>query len=214
MSSVIPAEIPVIDIGPFGDGDAAGAAEVAAAFDRACRELGFVVVVGHGVPQDVIDAAHRSSRAFFDLDLAVRDRYAARPAASSATAASARRACPIRWTRRRCPTSRRRTPSAASTAATSPTSPRSSVACTCPTRPGRPRCPSSRPPGPSSTARWTASPGDSCACSRPRWRSRASSSTTRSIATSAACAPSITRTSRPRRSPASSAPAPTPTTAA
>ncbi|WP_434425219.1 isopenicillin N synthase family dioxygenase [Nannocystis pusilla] len=79
MSSVIPAEIPVIDIGPFGDGDAAGAAEVAAAFDRACRDLGFVVVVGHGVPRATIDAAHRSARAFFDLDLAVRDRYAAPP---------------------------------------------------------------------------------------------------------------------------------------
>lgn len=79
MSSAPSSEIPVIDIGPFGDGDGPGAAAVAAAFDRACRDLGFVVVVGHGVPQSAIDAAHRSSRAFFDLELAQRDRYAAPP---------------------------------------------------------------------------------------------------------------------------------------
>jgi len=79
MSQSIPSEIPVIDLRPFTEGDEAGARAVAAEFDRACRDLGFVVVVGHGVPQAVVDAAHRTSRAFFDLDLAVRDRYQAPP---------------------------------------------------------------------------------------------------------------------------------------
>lgn len=79
MSEFIPSEIPVIDLRPFIDGDEAGTREIVAAVDRACRDLGFLVVVGHGVPQAVIEAAHRSARAFFDLDLAVRDRYQAPP---------------------------------------------------------------------------------------------------------------------------------------
>src|SRR5690606_12196145 len=79
MRSTIPPEIPVVDLGPVAPGDEAAARDVAAAVDRACRDLGFIVVVGHGVAQEVIDAAHRTSRAFFDLDLAVRERYQAPP---------------------------------------------------------------------------------------------------------------------------------------
>lgn len=67
--------VSVVDISPFITGDAAGRQEVAAAVDRACREVGFLVVVGHGVPQALIDRAHAAARAFFDLDVEIKERY-------------------------------------------------------------------------------------------------------------------------------------------
>jgi isopenicillin N synthase-like dioxygenase len=46
-------KVPAIDIAPFLDGsDKAG---VARAFAKACEEIGFVVVSGHGIPLDVIE---------------------------------------------------------------------------------------------------------------------------------------------------------------
>jgi isopenicillin N synthase-like dioxygenase len=68
-------KIAVVDISPFIAGDEAGRREVAAAVDRACREVGFLLVVGHGVPQALVDRAHAAARAFFDLDVAVKERY-------------------------------------------------------------------------------------------------------------------------------------------
>ena len=45
--------VPVVDIGPFLSGDAAGKEAVARAVDRACRCIGFLIVGGHGVPRPV-----------------------------------------------------------------------------------------------------------------------------------------------------------------
>ena len=42
------------------------------AIDRACREVGFFGVTGHGVPVEVVAAAWDASRRFFDLPLATR----------------------------------------------------------------------------------------------------------------------------------------------
>jgi isopenicillin N synthase-like dioxygenase len=67
--------IPVIDISPFVAGDPDGSREVAAAVDRAARDVGFFVVVGHDVPPALVDRAHAAARAFFDLDVATKDRY-------------------------------------------------------------------------------------------------------------------------------------------
>ena len=39
--------------------------DVAAVIDRACREVGFFAVTGHGIPAAVIDAAWTAGRAFF-----------------------------------------------------------------------------------------------------------------------------------------------------
>ncbi len=44
-------------------------AEVAAAIDRACCEVGFFVIAGHGVPDDIADSAWDSGRLFFALPL-------------------------------------------------------------------------------------------------------------------------------------------------
>ncbi len=61
--------VPLIDLGPFRHGNAAARAEVAAQVDRACREIGFLVVANHGVPDDLIEATRAVSRAYFDLPL-------------------------------------------------------------------------------------------------------------------------------------------------
>ena len=45
----------------------AGAADVASAIDRACREIGFFVIDGHGVPVELADAAWDAGHAFFAL---------------------------------------------------------------------------------------------------------------------------------------------------
>ena len=71
--------VPVIDIAPFRTGDAAARAQVGRQVDQACRDIGFLVITGHGVPESLIAATRDVSRRFFDLPLAVKRRIA-RPA--------------------------------------------------------------------------------------------------------------------------------------
>jgi len=52
--------VPSIDL-------ASGPEGAAADVRRACEEVGFLTAVGHGVPDDLIEAVARVSRAFFDL---------------------------------------------------------------------------------------------------------------------------------------------------
>ena len=54
-------EVPVIDLTPLREGDAAARRDVAARIGAACRDIGFFAVVGHGVPQPTIDAAWRAT---------------------------------------------------------------------------------------------------------------------------------------------------------
>ncbi len=61
--------VPVIDISPAGEGGDALAA-VGAAVDEACRDIGFLVIVGHGVPDEIIEPAWTTARGFFDLPTA------------------------------------------------------------------------------------------------------------------------------------------------
>ncbi|MGB3736166.1 MAG: 2-oxoglutarate and iron-dependent oxygenase domain-containing protein [Ilumatobacter sp.] len=79
-------DVPVIDVSAFvqeQDRDAprtADAERIGAEVDRACREVGFFSVVGHGVDEAVVDSAYREAMAFFDL--AMPDRLSvARPEA-------------------------------------------------------------------------------------------------------------------------------------
>ena len=58
--------IPIIDIGPFAVGEAEIRARVAAEVDRACRDIGFLIVSNHGVPRRLIDDALAVSMAFFE----------------------------------------------------------------------------------------------------------------------------------------------------
>jgi isopenicillin N synthase-like dioxygenase len=57
-----------LDLEPFRAGDAADRLDVARQLDAACRDTGFLVVTGHGVPQATCDAVLDAFGAFFDLD--------------------------------------------------------------------------------------------------------------------------------------------------
>jgi isopenicillin N synthase-like dioxygenase len=60
-----------IDVGPLVDPDAHGpgdAATAAAAIDRACRELGFFRITGHGLPADLQATLEACAEEFFALD--------------------------------------------------------------------------------------------------------------------------------------------------
>ena len=57
--------IPVIDITPFRTGTADGPAVVDRVAD-ACRDIGFFVVTGHGVPEATTRTLYDGARAFFD----------------------------------------------------------------------------------------------------------------------------------------------------
>jgi isopenicillin N synthase-like dioxygenase len=64
--------IPVIDLSPFFDGGEAGKARVAWEVGRACREIGFLTITGHGVPKPLIEATYNDAKAFFDLPPALK----------------------------------------------------------------------------------------------------------------------------------------------
>ena len=61
--------VPVIDLAPFREGAPAGKAEVAAQVARACEDLGFFTIAGHGVPADLVARMAAVCREFFDLPL-------------------------------------------------------------------------------------------------------------------------------------------------
>lgn len=60
-------EIPIIDLTPFHNDDAEGKQAVARAVDAACREMGFLVISGHGVDGSLEKELYHQGRAFFDL---------------------------------------------------------------------------------------------------------------------------------------------------
>ncbi len=60
-----PTVIATIDVGPLRAGDPGG--QVASAIDRACRELGFFAIVGHGISSQLVEDLRRTAAAFFAL---------------------------------------------------------------------------------------------------------------------------------------------------
>jgi isopenicillin N synthase-like dioxygenase len=61
--------IPVIDFGPAFRGEPGALDAAAAQVRRACEQVGFFYLSGHGVAQEVIDAAFAASREFHALPL-------------------------------------------------------------------------------------------------------------------------------------------------
>ncbi len=57
--------VPVIDISPLYCGSSDEKGRLAEAVDRACRDIGFLVVTGHRVPSPLIARVEDSARAFF-----------------------------------------------------------------------------------------------------------------------------------------------------
>ncbi len=62
-------ELPIIELGPYGDGAPGALEAAAAALDRACREIGFFFIRDHGVPQELIDRVFAETKRFHDLPL-------------------------------------------------------------------------------------------------------------------------------------------------
>ena len=61
--------VPVIDLTPFLEGSNVGKQRVAAEVATACESLGFLTIVGHGVPRELTDMTYDVTREFFDLPL-------------------------------------------------------------------------------------------------------------------------------------------------
>jgi isopenicillin N synthase-like dioxygenase len=59
------AKIPIIDIHPFLNGGPAEKQAVAKQVDDACRNIGFLVVEGHGVSEDLIAEMYEASEEYF-----------------------------------------------------------------------------------------------------------------------------------------------------
>jgi len=72
-------DFPVVDISPFTKavpGDALGPGkasqtkkDLARRVDQVCRETGFLAIVGHGVPEEILSGAWNAARKFFDLPM-------------------------------------------------------------------------------------------------------------------------------------------------
>jgi isopenicillin N synthase-like dioxygenase len=75
MSVSAASPLPVVDLAPFHAGGEAGKRAVAAQVDAACRDLGFLRVTGHGVPQSVCDSLLAAWGGFFDLPMADKLRW-------------------------------------------------------------------------------------------------------------------------------------------
>jgi isopenicillin N synthase-like dioxygenase len=61
--------IPTIDLSPLRDGSEAERREVARQIDTACTDIGFFMVVGHGVPAELITTTRQCAIDFFALPL-------------------------------------------------------------------------------------------------------------------------------------------------
>jgi isopenicillin N synthase-like dioxygenase len=68
--------VPIIDIAPYFGGSPAAKREVARAIDAAWREVGFLVISGHGVSEELVERTHRVSRTFYDLPDTAKQGYA------------------------------------------------------------------------------------------------------------------------------------------
>src|SRR5688572_4811978 len=62
-------EIPVIDFGPAFRNEPGALDAAAAKVRHACENVGFFYMAGHGVPQEVIDAAFAAAREFHALPM-------------------------------------------------------------------------------------------------------------------------------------------------
>jgi isopenicillin N synthase-like dioxygenase len=60
-------QVPVIDLTPFREGGPEGRAAVAKQVGQACKDIGFLVVSGHGISEDLIAKTYDVSKRFFEL---------------------------------------------------------------------------------------------------------------------------------------------------
>jgi OHCU decarboxylase len=76
MSTTTKFYVPTVDISPYVNGGTAQErARVAHELDDACTTVGFVQILGHGIPDAVIEGLKWSIDSFFDQDLETKKRY-------------------------------------------------------------------------------------------------------------------------------------------
>ena len=68
--------VPVIDLTPWLGGDETARAAVAAEVDAALQSVGFFLITGHGVPDELRGRVRAQARAFFALPRQAKQRYA------------------------------------------------------------------------------------------------------------------------------------------
>ncbi len=68
--------VPVIDLTPWLGGGETGRAGVAAQVDAALQGVGFFLITGHGVPDELRARVRAQARAFFALPCEAKQRYA------------------------------------------------------------------------------------------------------------------------------------------
>ena len=71
--------VPIIDISSSVSGDVAARRALAGEIDRACRDIGFFTIVGHGIDEALIERVKDFSRSFFALPAAEKSQYKAAP---------------------------------------------------------------------------------------------------------------------------------------
>ena len=72
----MPFRVPTVDISAYVlDGAIADRDRVAAEIDRACRDVGFIQITGHGVSDEVIAGLAEAMDAFFDLPIDEKTSY-------------------------------------------------------------------------------------------------------------------------------------------
>ena len=64
--------IPVVDLSKFVNGNEAEKMQFVQDIGKAFHEVGFVGVINHGVPQEIVDAFYNSSKEFFSLPVDVK----------------------------------------------------------------------------------------------------------------------------------------------
>jgi len=67
--------VAAIDLGKFVNGDASDRRSVADDLDAACRDVGFLTLVNHGVSADLLEGVLGVCEQFFDLPIDVKRRY-------------------------------------------------------------------------------------------------------------------------------------------
>lgn len=78
LDSTHPFEVPVVDISPYtNNGRTEDRAEVARKMDTACSTVGFIQIIGHGIPDGVLDNLGDSIDSFFGLSLEEKKEYQA-----------------------------------------------------------------------------------------------------------------------------------------
>ncbi|HVB81461.1 MAG TPA: 2-oxoglutarate and iron-dependent oxygenase domain-containing protein [Candidatus Binataceae bacterium] len=62
--------VPVIDVAAFLSGDAESKRKLAAEVNRACEDIGFWIMTGHGIERELCNELFRVNQEFFDLPVA------------------------------------------------------------------------------------------------------------------------------------------------